>query len=79
MVLHGKKVPVQLLRELLGFAKYTSLSRRRFTAGVASVLIAAPGVGCNQVASRNGVPESGPDPTYRDVIAGHLKTTFKDY
>jgi hypothetical protein len=35
--------------------------------------------GCNQVGSTNGVmPELGPDPSYREVIAGYLKDTFKD-
>jgi hypothetical protein len=37
-------------------------------------------VGCNQIQSTNGAtPESGPAPSYRDIIAGHLKDTFKDY
>jgi hypothetical protein len=29
--------------------------------------------------TNEGVPELAPDPSYRDVIAKHLKTTFKNY
>jgi hypothetical protein len=29
--------------------------------------------------TNEGVPEFAPDPSYRDVIAKHLKTTFKNY
>jgi hypothetical protein len=29
--------------------------------------------------TNEGIPELAPDPSYRDVIANRLKTTFKDY
>ena len=48
-------------------------------AWAALLLTAATVIGCNQVTSTIGAtPESGPDPSYRDVIAGYLKDTFKD-
>jgi hypothetical protein len=30
-------------------------------------------------AAIEAIPESGPDPSYRDIVANHLKSTFKQY
>jgi hypothetical protein len=36
--------------------------------------------GCADLAAGNAeMPQAGPDPTYRDVIAAHLKRTLKNY
>jgi hypothetical protein len=52
----------------------------RHAAWAALVLSAAALTGCSERASITGeIPESGPDPSYRDVIASYLKKTFKDY
>ncbi len=49
-------------------------------AGAALLLSAAALTGCGQSASTIGeIPGSGLDPSYRDVIAGYVKKTFKDY
>jgi hypothetical protein len=44
------------------------------------MLTAATLTGCSGVPSTNGeIPKSGPDPSYRDIIASHLKSTFRDH
>lgn len=49
-------------------------------AWAALLLMAATVTGCDQLTSTNGgMPEAGPDPSYRDVIASYLKDNFKDY
>jgi hypothetical protein len=45
------------------------------TTGLSAVL-----AGCSGLAANNGeVPATGPDLSYREVIASHLKKTFKNY
>jgi hypothetical protein len=52
----------------------------RHAAWVALLLTNATMVGCDQVATTSGgIPASGPDPSYRDIVAGYLKDTFKDH
>jgi hypothetical protein len=59
----------------LGMVKPLSQAAR-----TALVLMFATLARCNTFAATNqAVPESGPDPSYRNVIATHLKTAFKDY
>ena len=55
--------------------------RSLWHAALAALLLTAATLpGCNELASTNQViPEAGPDPSYRDIIASYLKTTFKDY
>lgn len=52
----------------------------RHVAWAALLLSAVALTGCSELASTTGeVPESGPDPSYRDIVASYLKKTFKDY
>lgn len=47
---------------------------------VALLLVAAVLAGCSGLASTNGeTAASAPDPSYREVIANRLRSTFKDY
>ncbi len=45
----------------------------------AALLVSVALAGCSELASTTGEPESGPEPSYREVIANYLKKTFKDY
>ena len=46
----------------------------------AALLLAGTLVRPNSLLATNEViPESGPDPSYREIVAKHLKSTFKDY
>jgi hypothetical protein len=70
--------------ERLGFGLSSSkqLGRREFLWHVAwaALLMAGALVRPNNLSAANeGIPESGPDPSYRDVVANYLKSTFKDY
>jgi hypothetical protein len=55
-------------------------SSLRHAAWSALLLTAATLTGCGGVTSTTGeIPESGPDPSYRNIIATYLKTTFANY
>ncbi len=38
-----------------------------------------PGPTEQSLATNEVMPESGPNPSYRDIVANHFKSTFKDY
>jgi hypothetical protein len=67
------------VRDLSQSKQIGSLSLRH-GAWAALSLMAATMIGCNQLATTSGrIPESGPDPSYRDVVASYLKDNFKDH
>jgi len=52
----------------------------RHIAWAALVLMSVALAGCDNFATSNqAVPELGPDPSYPDVVANYLESTFKDY
>ena len=56
------------------------LQRVAWLASVLAVLISASLTGCSSLAAPNGaMPAVGPDPSFRDMIANHLKKTLKNY
>jgi len=68
------------MRDLVLKRRQASSTSVRHLAWVALVLTAAALAGCDKLATTNqAIPESGPDPSYPDVVANYLKSTFKDY
>jgi hypothetical protein len=52
----------------------------RLVVWAALLLISATLAAYSQIApTAQELPESGPDPSYRDIIATYLKSSFKDY
>jgi hypothetical protein len=65
-----------------GLSISKQLGSRKFLwhAAWAALLLAGTLVRPNSLLATNEViPESGPDPSYREIVAKHLKSTFKDY
>jgi hypothetical protein len=58
----------------------SSSSFARNATWAALLLTAATLAGCSGVPSTSEkIPQSRPDPSYRDIIAGHLKSALPDY
>jgi hypothetical protein len=68
------------MRDLTLSKRQASSTAVRHMTWVALVLTAVALAGCDGLATTNqAAPESGPDPSYPDVVANYLKSTFKDY
>jgi len=57
----------------------TRLNEVRLAVFSASGGLGSAVVDCCNARRMQQIPESGPDPSYRDVVATYLKTTFKEY